>query len=207
MLELSSFNHSSITIIITTVLLNPYKCMFVNNVAFHSPHCTNPILLGFPDIVPQGKSTFLTGFGLGFLAFGLKKLLLPIFLGAQLVKSVLIAMFLPSILGSIGKIIGKGEPFKPKQKSFPLKKVDLKNIFDLILGLSQFSGSSINLAPPVQMEDVDYKDNMGYPSEQEASYTYPNSDTLGTINANALYGGNTATSEDLANIAMSRFLK
>lgn len=63
------------------------------------------------------------------------------------------------------------------------------------------------MAPPVQMEDVDYKDNMGYPSEQEATYTYPNSDTLGTINANSLYGGNTATSEDLANVAMSRFLK
>lgn len=55
-----------------------------------------------------GKNSFLTGFGLGFLAFGLKKLLLPIFIGAQIVKSILIAMFLPSILGSVGKLVGKG---------------------------------------------------------------------------------------------------
>lgn len=57
----------------------------------------------------EGKSTFLTGFGLGFLAFGLKKLLLPLILGAQIVKSILIALFLPSIIGSIGKIVGKGQ--------------------------------------------------------------------------------------------------
>lgn len=57
----------------------------------------------------EGKSTFLTGFGLGFLAFGLKKLLLPLILGAQIVKSILIALFLPSIIGSIGKIVGKGK--------------------------------------------------------------------------------------------------
>lgn len=54
------------------------------------------------------KSPFLTGFGLGFLAFGLKKLLLPLFIGAQIIKSILIAMFLPSILGSVGKLVGKG---------------------------------------------------------------------------------------------------
>nr|XP_034179146.1 uncharacterized protein LOC117603781 isoform X3 [Osmia lignaria] len=56
----------------------------------------------------QGKSTFLTGFGLGFLAFGLKKLLLPLIFGVQIFKSVLIALFLPSIIGSIGNILGKG---------------------------------------------------------------------------------------------------
>ncbi|TGZ33761.1 uncharacterized protein Osi24 isoform X1 [Temnothorax longispinosus] len=56
----------------------------------------------------QGKSTFLTGFGLGFLAFGLKKLLLPLFFGVQIIKSVLLALFLPSIIGSIGNIVGKG---------------------------------------------------------------------------------------------------
>jgi len=52
-------------------------------------------------------NTFLTGFGLGFLAFGLKKLLLPFFLGAQLVKSILIAIFLPTLLTTIGKFLGK----------------------------------------------------------------------------------------------------
>ncbi|XP_046610925.1 uncharacterized protein LOC124300663 isoform X1 [Neodiprion virginianus] len=56
----------------------------------------------------QEKSSFLTGFGLGFLAFGLKKLMMPLFIGMQIVKSVLIAMFLPSIIGAIGKFVGKG---------------------------------------------------------------------------------------------------
>ncbi|XP_066906930.1 uncharacterized protein [Halyomorpha halys] len=55
-----------------------------------------------------GKNSFLTGFGLGFLAFGLKKLLLPLFIGAQIVKSVLVALFLPTILSGIGKLVGKG---------------------------------------------------------------------------------------------------
>lgn len=57
----------------------------------------------------DGNNTFLTGFGLGFLAFGLKKLLLPLFIGAQIIKSILVALFLPSIIGSIGKIVGKGK--------------------------------------------------------------------------------------------------
>ncbi|XP_074100399.1 protein Osi24 isoform X2 [Cotesia typhae] len=56
----------------------------------------------------DGKNPFLTGFGLGFLAFGLKKLLLPLIIGAQVIKSILIALFLPSIIGSIGKMVGKG---------------------------------------------------------------------------------------------------
>ncbi|XP_045474144.1 uncharacterized protein LOC123680343 isoform X1 [Harmonia axyridis] len=55
-----------------------------------------------------GKSSFLAGFGMGFLAFALKKLLLPVFIGAQLLKSVMIAMFLPSIIGGLGKFLGKG---------------------------------------------------------------------------------------------------
>ncbi|XP_026475068.1 uncharacterized protein LOC113378719 isoform X1 [Ctenocephalides felis] len=43
-----------------------------------------------------------------FKVFGLKKLMFPLFIGAQILKSVVLAMFLPSILGSIGKIVGKG---------------------------------------------------------------------------------------------------
>ncbi|KAL3268016.1 hypothetical protein HHI36_007149 [Cryptolaemus montrouzieri] len=45
---------------------------------------------------------------MGFLAFALKKLLLPVFIGAQLIKSVMLAMFLPSIVGGLGKLLGKG---------------------------------------------------------------------------------------------------
>ncbi|XP_034949868.1 uncharacterized protein Osi24 [Chelonus insularis] len=53
------------------------------------------------DIFTRSPRTF-------FGTFGLKKLLLPLFIGAQIIKSILIALFLPSILGSIGQIVGKG---------------------------------------------------------------------------------------------------
>ncbi|XP_029669803.1 uncharacterized protein LOC115239429 [Formica exsecta] len=43
-----------------------------------------------------------------FGSFGLKKLLLPLIFGVQIIKSVLLALFLPSIIGSIGNIVGKG---------------------------------------------------------------------------------------------------
>lgn len=33
----------------------------------------------------------------------------PIFIGVQIAKTVLLAMFLPSIIGSIGKMVGKGK--------------------------------------------------------------------------------------------------
>ncbi|GAB1865658.1 Osiris 24-like protein [Camponotus japonicus] len=43
-----------------------------------------------------------------FGSFGLKKLLLPLLFGVQIIKSILLALFLPSIIGSIGNIVGKG---------------------------------------------------------------------------------------------------
>ncbi|XP_025833026.1 uncharacterized protein LOC112905239, partial [Agrilus planipennis] len=55
-----------------------------------------------------GKSSFMAGFGMGFLAFALKKLLLPLVFGAQVIKSLLIILFLPSLVGSLGKLLGKG---------------------------------------------------------------------------------------------------
>lgn len=44
-----------------------------------------------------------------FLETGLKKVMWPMFIGLQVVKTMLLAMFLPSILGSLGKMVGKGE--------------------------------------------------------------------------------------------------
>lgn len=55
----------------------------------------------------------------------------PVFIGFQLVKTVLVALFLPSIIGSLGKIVGKG--------------------------LS--SVSSFGRAPADVPEDLDFKDN------------------------------------------------
>ncbi|VVC33465.1 Protein of unknown function DM4/12,Protein of unknown function DUF1676 [Cinara cedri] len=65
------------------------------------------VKLGLPRF-NFGKNSFLTGFGLGFLAFGLKKLLLPIIIGAQIIKSIAIAALLPTILSGAGKIVSKG---------------------------------------------------------------------------------------------------
>lgn len=89
----------------------------------------------------------MTGFGLGFLAFGLKKLLLPVFIGAQIVKSVLIAMFLPSILGSLGKLVGKG-----------------------LSQVSGVSGSSGHQHQP--LEDFEFKDTTSY-MNNEGEYAAP----------------------------------
>ncbi|XP_039298137.1 uncharacterized protein LOC111056392 isoform X2 [Nilaparvata lugens] len=98
------------------------------------PMFVNSTRRSFSTEMPRlmfGKNSFLTGFGLGFLAFGLKKLLLPLFIGAQIVKSVLIAMFLPSILGGIGKLVGKGvSNFAQSSGSNPSAGVDTINDFD-----------------------------------------------------------------------------
>lgn len=88
----------------------------------------------------QQKSSFMAGFGMGFMAFFLKKLLLPVFIIAQIAKSVLIAMFLPSILGSLGKLVGKG----------------LSN-FSGISGHSSLSGGGAG-----QEQDFEFKDTSPY---------------------------------------------
>ncbi|XP_055852407.1 uncharacterized protein LOC129916457 [Episyrphus balteatus] len=43
-----------------------------------------------------------------FLFAGLKKILWPLFIGVQIIKSLIFALFLPSIIGSIGKIATQG---------------------------------------------------------------------------------------------------
>lgn len=109
----------------------------------------------------------MAGFSMGFLAFALKKLLLPVFIGAQLVKSVLIAMFLPSIIGSLGKLLGKG--------------------------LSSFSGLSGASAGGHnnQIEDFEFKDTSPYNNEGDPDI-YPPSDS--SASGTSLDNANTATS-------------
>ncbi|GAB0087550.1 osiris 24 [Sergentomyia squamirostris] len=43
-----------------------------------------------------------------FFFKGLKKMMWPLFIGLQVVKTALLALFLPSLIGSLGKIVGKG---------------------------------------------------------------------------------------------------
>lgn len=112
----------------------------------------------------------MAGFGMGFLAFALKKLLLPVFIGAQIFKSVLIALFLPSLLGSVGKFLGKG-----------------LSTFSGASGASQGLGGLAGLGGlgglghgTDQVEDFEFKDTSPYTNDD------------GTIDANA-EGSNSLT--------------
>lgn len=73
----------------------------------------------------------------------------PLFIGLQVVKTVLLVLFLPSIIGSVGKIVGKGLP-------------SLSGTF------SQFSqpGSQVE-----SVDDLDFKDNaMNLEQESDDSF-------------------------------------
>ncbi|EDS28951.1 conserved hypothetical protein [Culex quinquefasciatus] len=72
-----------------------------------------------------------------FFFKGLKKIVWPLLFGLQIVKTVLLVLFLPSIIGSLGKIVGKG--------------------------LGSVSGLS---HPAATVEDLDFKDN-SYNSDQD----------------------------------------
>ncbi|XP_013142897.1 PREDICTED: uncharacterized protein LOC106106784 [Papilio polytes] len=114
---------------------------------------------------------------MGFRSFGLKKFFLPLIIGMQVFKSILLAMFLPSILGSFGKILGKG--------------------------ISQLSAASSQASyPPANTDDQsaynDNKDFMGYDTNQAGSYAYPQEGLY-----EAMAEANDAN--DLSNVDMSRF--
>lgn len=61
----------------------------------------------------------------------------PLFIGVQVVKTVLLVLFLPSIIGSVGKIVGKGLP-------------------SLSGTISQFSQPAVHVE---QVDDLEFKDN------------------------------------------------
>lgn len=79
---------------------------------------------------------------------GLKKFMWPLFIGMQVVKTVLLVLFLPSIIGSVGKIVGKGLP-------------SLSGTF------SQFSQPAVNVDT---IDDLEFKDN-SLNSDHEAEGT------------------------------------
>ncbi len=72
----------------------------------------------------------------------------PLFIGLQVVKTALLVLFLPSIIGSVGKIVGKGLP-------------------SLSGTLSQFSQPNAHVEP---VDDLDFKDNSAN-SDSEADGT------------------------------------
>ncbi|XP_035891577.1 uncharacterized protein LOC118502934 isoform X2 [Anopheles stephensi] len=90
------------------------------------------------DVAASRASAKAPEAGRLFFFKGMKKLLWPVMIGLQIVKTVLVMMFLPSIIGSLGKIVGKG--------------------------LSSVSG----LSHPVQtVDDLDFKDTTSYNADHD----------------------------------------
>lgn len=73
---------------------------------------TNTLQAGGRVFLFKGESAMQLAQFIPFISFhssvGFKKLIWPVFIGIQVAKTVLLAMFLPSIIGSLGKMVGKG---------------------------------------------------------------------------------------------------
>ncbi|XP_058464059.1 uncharacterized protein LOC131438207 [Malaya genurostris] len=110
-----------------------------------------------------------------FFFKGLKKIMWPLLFGLQIVKTVLLVLFLPSIIGSFGKILGKG--------------------------LSSVSGLS---HPATTVEDLDFKDN-SYNSDQDFHMTMDNNAYLPPLDSqSAGTSYNAMIDSNNANAALSR---
>ncbi|XP_055587687.1 uncharacterized protein LOC129740109 [Uranotaenia lowii] len=103
----------------------------------------------------QGITARAVQTGRLFFFKGLKKILWPLMIGVQIVKTVILVLFLPSIIGSFGKILGKG--------------------------LSSVSGLS-HPADPTTVEDLDFKDN-SYNSDQDFQMDMQHNSYLPAIDA------------------------
>ncbi|XP_025197335.1 uncharacterized protein LOC112596068 isoform X2 [Melanaphis sacchari] len=128
-----------------------------------------------------GKNSFLTGFGLGFLAFGLKKLLLPIIIGAQIIKSIALAALLPTILGSVGKVVSKGvSNFASSSSHFgPGAGSD---------GLSDFEFKDQQSNIGLGYDTAGAADTSGSETGYQGIWTYPPDNNVNAITAS--YGSN-----------------
>lgn len=72
----------------------------------------------------------------------------PLFIGLQVVKTVLLVLFLPSIIGSVGKIVGKGLP-------------------SLSGSFAQFSQPGAQVE---SVDDLDFKDNSLNSDNDDATF-------------------------------------
>jgi len=90
-----------------------------------------------------------------FFLSGLKKVMWPIYMGLQVLKSVLFAMFLPTIISSVSRLIGKGNYFS----SGHLNK--FKCLYSLAPGITSGSAGSVPLfiRPMEPPQELDFRDN------------------------------------------------
>lgn len=90
-----------------------------------------------------------------FSTTGLKKVMWPIYMGLQVLKSVLFAMFLPTIISSVSRLIGKG-------KYIGLRHLNkFKHLYYFGLGITSGSAGSVPLfiRPIEPPQELDFRDN------------------------------------------------
>ncbi|XP_050437096.1 uncharacterized protein LOC126843549 [Adelges cooleyi] len=134
-----------------------------------------------------GKNSFLTGFGLGFLAFGLKKLLLPFIIGAQILKSIMLAALLPTLLGSFGKVLTKGVTnFASSSSNFGHGGVGASD------GLNdfEFKDSQYSNGLATGYDAAAAADTSGSETGYQGIWTYPPDNTVQSNTINSAYGNN-----------------
>lgn len=124
----------------------------------------------------------------------------PIFIGVQVAKTVLLAMFLPSIIGSIGKMVGKGNySYYFYQSMAKIHK--FPNFFEGLVSVSGFGH------PSETVDDFEFKDNppAQEPAETGIGYNYAqhnipadNNDNVGTHMYDTAAANNALSMYDLA---------
>lgn len=95
------------------------------------------------------------------------------FIGLQVVKTMLLAMFLPSIIGTLGKMVGKGEYYDfVLRYHLPVLNTRFISFLFKYAGLS--SVSAFGGPPADTVENLEFKDNYNsnIDAVEDPNYTY-----------------------------------
>ncbi|XP_073820263.1 protein Osi24 [Musca autumnalis] len=139
------------------------------------------VSLDVPRTLATGRLLFLTG---------LKKVLWPVFMGLQVLKSLLIAMFIPALIGSFTKLLGKGissgsaplfiRPMDPPQE------LDFRDNFGD--GGDKFLAADDVLNDPFQPTDDTLKDHKAYAYNQPEASQYSNQYAYNSVDSSSHLG-------------------
>lgn len=115
--------------------------------------------LNIPRALQSGRLLFFSG---------LKKIMWPIYMAFQVLKSLLFALFLPTIIGSVSRLIGKGIT-SGSASSIPLFVRPMEPPQEL-----DFRDNSVNFDDDNKFSlGEDVKTNAGYEHNGEASQQHP----------------------------------
>ncbi|XP_058978705.1 uncharacterized protein LOC101900144 [Musca domestica] len=138
------------------------------------------VSLDVPRTLATGRLLFLTG---------LKKVLWPVFMGLQVLKSLLIAMFIPALIGSFTKLLGKGissgsaplfiRPMDPPQE------LDFRDNFG---DGDKFLSADDVLNDPFQPTDDTIKDHKPYAYNQPEASQYSNQYAYNSVDSSSNLG-------------------